>query len=753
MRRDASRPRSTHRGQCDGSRRRTRGDGRLLRRTFLIAFVLMSGGLLSSSAVELVFRYRESVEGLRAVQQEMAHTAAVQVQQFITEIHQLLRVATHTPDTITVGLTEAYRFELRTLLHMAPAITHAAILDTTGRERLKVSREQMILPADLADRAGDAAFVQARAGTAFFGPVYFVRQSEPYMRMAVPIERVAGEVIGVLMAEVNLTYIWEVITRITVGQTGYAYVVSQQGDLIAHPDLSLVLQHQRLTHLRQVQAALAGVPGPVTQTNLQGEPVLTTSAAIPLVGWAVIVERLAREAYAPLYRSLLRTAVLFLLGLGMAGLVRVLIHHRVVRPVEVLRQGAERIGAGALQYRIDVQTGDELQALADAFNQMAAHLQASYADLEDTVAARTRELARSVDELQTLNEVSRAVSSTVDLHTVLTTLVSHAVQLAGAQGGAIYEYDPASEALALHAISGADTTFVATLHAAPLAFGAETVGQAIAAHAPVQVSDILGAPAAALTQARCMLARAGYRALLTVPLLLDQRLLGESQFLATMSHELRTPLHAILGYTQLILDRIYGEIPPLIDEKLHRVHQSGQHLLTLINAVLDLSRIESGRLVLSMMEYAMAEVVSTVVTTVEPLAAAKQLTLTVTVPADLPRGTGDAQRLTQVLFNLVGNAIAFTDAGEVGIDVSASDDTFTIVVRDTGPGIAAEDQPRIFEAFQQVDNSSTRTHNGTGLGLAIAKQIIELHGGHIGVRSRLGQGATFWCTVPIRAAQ
>ena len=616
----------------EGSRHGTREDRRLLRRTFLVAFLLLSGGLLSSSAVELVFRYRESVEGLRAVQQEMAHSAAVQVQQFLAEIHQRLRVATHTPDTLTTGLTEAYRFALLTLLHGAPAITHAVVLDATGRERLKVSREQMVLPEDLADRAGDAAFVQAQAGAAFFGPVSFVRQSEPSMRMAVPIERVAGEVIGVLMAEVNLTAIWEVITRIKVGQTGYAYVVSRTGDLIAHPDLSLVLQQQHLTHLPQVQAALAGVPGPVTQTNLQGEPVLTTSAAISLVGWAVIVERLAREAYAPLYRSLLRTAVLFLLGLGLAGLVRVLIHRRVVRPVEVLRQGAARIGSGALQYRIDVQTGDELQALADAFNQMAAHLQASYADLEDKVAARTRDLTMANQHLEIANQ-------------------------------------------------------------------------------------------------------------------------HKSQFLANMSHELRTPLHAILGYTHLILDRIYGEIPPLVAEKLHRVHQSGQHLLRLINAVLDLSRIESGRLVLSMTEYAMAEVVSTVVTTVEPLAAAKQLTLTVTVPADLPRGTGDAQRLTQVLFNLVGNAIAFTDVGEVGIAVSASDDTFTVVVRDTGPGIAAADQPRIFEAFQQVDNSSTRTHNGTGLGLAIAKQIIAMHGGAIGVRSRPGQGATFWFTVPRRVAR
>lgn len=593
-----------------------------MRRTFLIAFLLISGGLLSSSVVELVFRYRESVEGLRAVQQEIAHRAASQVQQFLAEIHQLLRAATQTPDTVTVGLTDAYRFELFTLLRLAPAVTHAVVVDAAGRERLKVSREQMVLPEDLGDRTGDAAFAQARAGAAFFGPVYFVRQSQPSLRMAVPIERATGEVIGVLMAEVNLTAIWEVITGITVGETGYAYVVSRTGDLIAHPDLSLVLQQQHLGHLGQVQAALAGVPGPATSTNLHGESVVATATTIPLVGWAVIVERSAREAYAPLYRSLLRTAVLFLLGLGLVGLVRVQIHRRVVRPIEALRQGAARIGSGALHARLDVRTGDELEELAATFNQMAAHLQASYADLEDKVAARTRELA------------------------------------------------------------------LANQH--------------------------------------------------------------KSQFLAQMSHELRTPLHAILGYTQLILDRIYGEIPPVIDEKLRRVYQSGQHLLQLINAVLDLSRMESGRLALSLTEYAMADVVSTVVTTVEPLAAAKPLTLTVTLPADLPRGVGDAPRLTQVLFNLVGNAIAFTDAGEVGIEVAASDDTFTVLVRDTGPGIATEDQHRIFEAFEQGDQAGTRPHQGTGLGLAIAKQIVERHGGRIGVRSRPGEGAMFWFTIPTR---
>ena len=819
MRRHAALPGSPHRGPRAGARHCTRGNGRLLRRTFLIAFLLVSGGLLSSSAVELVFRYHESVESMRAVQHEMAHTVAVQVHQFVAEITQLLRAATHTPDIVASGLTEAYRFHLRKLLHVAPAITTAVAVDTTGHERCKVSRVAMVLPDDLGNRSGERAVVQALAGQAFFGAVYFVRQSEPYMHMAVPIERFPGEVIGALIAEVNLTYIWEVIARITVGQTGYAYVVSQDGDLIAHPDISLVLQNSNLRSLSQVQAALRGTLGPLTHTNLRGKQVFPTAMAIPTLGWVVLVERLAEEAYAPLYTSLLRTATLFLLGLGMAGLANVLMGRRVVRPIEILRQGAARIGAGALHHRIDVRTGDELQALAEEFNAMTTRLQISYADLEHQVAARTGELARSVAELRALNEVSRAVSSTLDVHTVLTTVVTHAVQLAGAQGGALYVYEAGSATLALRATSGSDTPFFDALHAAPTVFGTETVGQAIAARAPVHVPDLLAGSPAALSQGHGMLARAGYRALLTVPLLLDEGILGglvvwrqavgafpddlmhllqtcaaqsslaiqhaqlfreleargraleranqrlelanqhletanqhKSQFLATMSHELRTPLHAILGYTQLILDRIYGEIPPVIAEKLQRVHQSGQHLLTLINAVLDLARIESGRLVLSLTEYVMPEIVSTVVTTVEHLAAAKQLRLTVTMPTDLPRGTGDAHRLTQVLFNLVGNAIAYTEVGEVRIEVAASADTFTLVVRDTGPGIAPEDQQRIFEAFQQGELARTRTQTGTGLGLAIAKQIIELHGGHIGVRSRPGQGATFWCTVPVRVA-
>jgi signal transduction histidine kinase len=338
---------------------------------------------------------------------------------------------------------------------------------------------------------------------------------------------------------------------------------------------------------------------------------------------------------------------------------------------------------------------------------------------------------------------------------------------------------------------------------AQITLGKGAVGQSASTGGPVQIPDIMVEPGYPF---RDILAREGYRAVLSVPMVRDGRIIGtvvlvrktpgafddeqvrllttfanqttiaieharlyrdlgekgrlleeasrhKSQFLANMSHELRTPLNAILGYTELILDRIYGEVSPKIREVLERLEKSGRHLLGLINDVLDLSKIEAGQLTLTLADYSMAEVVQTVCTALESLAAEKRLALKVTVPPDLPRGHGDERRLAQVLLNLAGNAIKFTEAGEVRVAVETANGAFRVSVADTGPGIAPADQERIFEECQQADSSSTRTKGGTGLGLAIAKRIIELHGGRIGVDSSPGKGSTFWFTVPVRVGR
>jgi signal transduction histidine kinase len=415
---------------------------------------------------------------------------------------------------------------------------------------------------------------------------------------------------------------------------------------------------------------------------------------------------------------------------------------------------------------------------------------------------RTSDLARSVEELRALGEVSQAVNSTLDLETVLNTIVSQATQLAGTEAGAIYVYDAASKEFRLRATYGMSDELLTTMQDrhAPLSHAVELL---TAKAEPQQVADLRDLPADPVND---MIMRAGYRARLLIPLMAPDGVIGalvvrrrepgefpkntvdvlqtfaaqsvlaiqnarlfseigekgrqlevasqhKSQFLANMSHELRTPLNAILGYTELILDNIYGDISDKARATLERIQANGKHLLGLINDVLDLSKIEAGQLALSLVDYSIKDVVHNVYGAVESLATSKSLALKVELPKELPPAHGDERRLTQVLLNLVGNAIKFTDTGEVAIRTSVANGSFTVAVRDTGPGIAEQDQAKIFEEFQQADSSTTKQKGGTGLGLAIAKRIIEMHGGRLWVESKVGEGATFSFTVPVNVQQ
>jgi signal transduction histidine kinase len=485
----------------------------------------------------------------------------------------------------------------------------------------------------------------------------------------------------------------------------------------------------------------------------------------------------------------------------MAVLASLLIGRRVVRPLAILQRGAARIGQGDLDHRLAIHTGDEFQAVAEEFNRMASQLQASYVNLEHKVEERTRELARSVQELEALGEVSRAVNSSLDLQTVLTTIVRYAVELSEADGGAIYEYDETTQEFSLRAAEQFDEEFIQALRTTPLRPGEGALGKAAVERTPIQIGDLQD-ESSYQGRLRPVMVQSAFRALLAIPLLREDSMIGglvvlrrspgefptavvgllrtfaihstlaiqnarlfreleekgrqieitsqhKSQFLANMSHELRTPLNAVLGYTELILDGIYGETPDKIQEILQRIQLSGQHLLSLINDILDLSKMEAGQLRLSLGDYSIAEVVHTVITAMESLAAEKQLDLSATLPTDLPRGRGDERRIAQVLLNLVGNAIKFTEAGEVRVRAMVADAAYIVSVSDTGPGISEADQQQIFEEFHQADSSSTKQKGGTGLGLSIARRIVEMHGGRIWVESRLGKGSTFWFTLPV----
>jgi signal transduction histidine kinase len=238
-------------------------------------------------------------------------------------------------------------------------------------------------------------------------------------------------------------------------------------------------------------------------------------------------------------------------------------------------------------------------------------------------------------------------------------------------------------------------------------------------------------------------------ALRSLNLRLEQASRAKSEFLANMSHELRTPLNAILGFTEMILDDLYGEIPADLKEPLADIQTNGKHLLRLINDVLDLSKIEAGRMELAVGEYAVEDVVGTVRASLRSLAEEKGLELHTHVGPDLPVVTGDSKRITQCLLNLVGNALKFTRKGRVEVGVERQGDVLCYRVADTGIGIPADQIDAVFAEFRQVDATTTRDYGGTGLGLSITKKFVEMHGGRIWVESELGRGSTFYFTIPL----
>ena len=1137
-------------------------NGRLVYKYAALLFALVGSVLVANSAIESYYSYFENREALIAVQREKAQGAATSIEQFIKEIEGQVGWTTHASVLPGASSVDQRRFDFLRLLRQAPAITEVAWLDAEGREQIRVSRLAMDVVASSTDLSQDVRFTEAKTKRRYVSPVYFRKDSEPYLTLAISG---AGRSGGVTIAEVNLKFVWDVVTRIKIGQQGVAYVLDNRGFLIAHPDIGLVLRKTDLTGLPHVAAARAPkspeaptVVSPISVDHT-GREVLSAYAPITSLGWLVFVSLPSAEALQPLYGSLIRSLALLLGGLGIATLAGLWLAQRMVVPIRALAAGALRIGSGDLDHRIDVRTGDEIQVLADGFNDMGARLKESYAGLErkveertkelqesleyqtatsdvlavisrspndlqpvldaivqiigrlcqadnahvfrlvdgkyhlaahnqtdgalvkylmenpigpdtpgsctaraaqtqttihvpdsnadpeyrsgplsragrrtvlsvpllrngisvgvitmdrrtvkpfterqidlvtsfadqaliamenvrlfeevrartgelqealhqqtatadvlkvisrstfdlqkildvlvetaaklceadgatlarqigsefvragfygfdpafeeiarktrfapgrgtaseralleakvihiadaredpeyswreavdiggvrtavgvplmreqtaigvlsltrrtvrpftdkqiellqtfadqaviaienarlfEEVQERTRELARSVGELEALGEIGRAVSSTLDLDKVLETVVTEASDLGAADGCSLFRYKESNKTFRLWQASGLDPDLESQVRGLRLKSTETAMGKAIATREAIQLGDIETGPDNPL---RRLAIAAGFKSVLFVPLVRGDRAFGvlvlqrkipgefdaatvsllktfasqstlaiqnarlfreieeksrqlqiasqhKSQFLANMSHELRTPLNAILGYTELIQDGVYGAPAEKISGILDRVQTNGKHLLGLINDVLDLSKIEAGQLQLDVGAYSMNDVIHTVYTATESLGSAKKLAVVVAVAANLPNGTGDQRRITQVLLNLVGNAIKFTDSGEVRIGATADKGKITVTVADTGPGIPLAEQQRIFEEFHQVDSSNTKQKGGTGLGLAIAKRIVELHGGNLWVRSEEGKGSTFGFELPCDARQ
>src|SRR5499433_810017 len=473
---------------------------------------------------------------------------------------------------------------------------------------------------------------------------------------------------------------------------------------------------------------------------------------------------------------------------------------RTVLATPLLREGvsigAIRISRGEVRPFSDTQV-----RLLETFAAQAV-IAIENVRLFQELESRTRELARSVGELKALGEVGQTVSSTLELETVLATIVSHAVQLSGTNSGVIYEYDEDKQQFHLRASHRMEEELVEAIREAPIRHGEGATGRATTTRTPVQVIDLLEERELGATRLRPIAARHGYRSLLAVPLLREERILGamavwrkeagsfspevvnllqtfatqsalaiqnarlfreiedksrqieaanrhKSEFLANMSHELRTPLNAIIGFSEVLQEKLFGELNEKQAEYTEDILSSGRHLLSLINEILDLSKVEAGRMELELATFDLPLAIENARTFVRERATKHGITLYVDVDNRLGDFQGDERKIKQILLNLLSNAVKFTpEGGRISINARQLNESVQISVSDTGVGIAPEDQARIFEEFRQVGSDSTHKSEGTGLGLTLAKKFVELHGGTIWVESEVGKGSTFTFTLP-----
>ncbi len=773
-----------------------------MRDYFLISVVLIGGGLITSGLIEIYFRYHESRDQLALQQKEIAAGAAFKIEHFVQEIHNVLKGATKSRDIAPKGLTSDFRFELEKLLLIAPAVTEAVALNEEGSIQVQASRLRTVLPDAKKNLSPAAAFKYARQGKSFFGPVYFVRGSEPYMTIAVPIERFAGDVIGVLQAEVNLKYIGDVVSSLTIGKAGYAYVISRSGELIAHPDISLVLQRRNIRELAAVRAAFdtpAGVTprNALVAPNIQDKQMLSAFALIPALDWAVIVDRPVEEAYETLYASMLRTSALLLIGLGMALIASFFLARRVVYPLRRLREGVERIGTGDLGYRLNLKSGDEIEVLADEFNKMTEQLQESYVNLERKVEDRTRELTESLEQQTATGEILRVIaSSPTDIQPVLDAVAESAARLCDAEDAIIFRVVGDQ-----HQRVAKYGSIPAPEFPVPITRGFPG-GRAIVDRQTVHIHDLEAVLDSEYTDVKAIQKEIGQRTVLATPLLREDVAIGaivirrlqvrpfndkqiallktfadqaviaienvrlfqeiqeknaqleaanrhKSQFLANVSHELRTPLNSIIGFTRIVLRRTEGKIEPLQKENLQKVLVSSDHLLNLINELLDLAKIEAGRMEVFAETFKLDEILRVATTTVEPLLRNGNVKLVTEIASDIPPMKTDRDKLKQCVLNLLSNAVKFTERGEIKVAAWRDNGALKLTVSDSGIGMNQEALRYIFDEFRQADMSSTRKYGGTGLGLAIVKKYINLMGGDIVVESEEGKGSKFTITLPM----
>ena len=685
------------------------------------------------------------------------------------------------------------------------SFTDASILDAQGTEVVKVSDRRVYFPSDLSDQSKSVKFKRAIKGEDYVSPVHTSEQFQPYVTVAIPLWGGAQNVVGVVAAEADLSFLWEVVGKIQFGAAGYGYLVDEHGNLIAHKDGSLVLKRKNLKSLDKVREFLRNPkrsdPKPARKgQGLMDASVLATYAPVPNLGWAVILEEPIEAALANVEELKRYAVVLLVVGLVFGAVIIAWVSSRMTGPIRELRQGVATIGAGNLEHRTNIKTGDEIQDLADEFNKMTDALQNSYATLEQKVEERTKEAETRSRQLSVLNEIGAVVGRSLNLESILSEAIEKMIDSLHFDASWIYILDPSEEALLLKGYNGIGHEIAHSMDHRALSFGItgkifetrerlvfeglqsdmeykqlssrkriQSLGFASLAGFPIKANEkVIGVLQLASKAERHFtsdelqliesiaqeIGVAAENARLFEQLKqkteelahmnqeLQEANLAKDEFLNVMSHELRTPLNVITGYAEVLGQGVLGEIQREQMHAVQTISYQSRELLRMINEILQVGSIEAGKVKANYESVNLLDFLFELKSGYEILSK-KEISLQWDIPSLLPVVWTDGEKLKHVLQNLINNAIKFTETGGVTFSVRSFSERIEFKVKDTGIGMPQDMLPSIFQMFRQLDSSSTRSYGGSGVGLYIVNKFVDLLGGKIEVESVLGKGSTF----------